>query len=53
VVPYLLEIGELGIEGALKANQALARGLYMHKQSLVKKNIAERFGLDYKEFVVV
>ena len=53
VVSYLLKIGELGIEGALKTDMALARGLYMHKQNLIKKNIAERFGLEYKEFVAV
>lgn len=46
VIPYLLQIGELGIDKALKANKALSRGVYMHKQKVVKKNISERFGLD-------
>jgi len=47
VIPYLLQIGELGIDKVLKTNKALARGVYMHKQKVVKKNIGERFGFDY------
>ena len=47
VIPYLLQIGELGIDKALKANKALARGAYLHKQKVVRKNIGERFGFDY------
>lgn len=50
VIPYLLEIAELGIEGALAANPALARGLYMYRQNLVKKSVADLFDLGYKEY---
>jgi len=50
VVPYLLQIGEYGMEEALKMNQALRSGVYIYKKNLVKKNIAERFNLPYKEF---
>ncbi len=49
VTPYLLQIGELGIEQALKDNSSLARGVYAYNGSLTKKNIADRFGLAYKK----
>lgn len=49
VTPYLLQIGELGIDQALKDNSSLARGVYAYNGSLAKKNIAERFGLAYKK----
>jgi len=49
VVRYLHLIGEVGIEKALAAHTELARGVYAYKGSIVKKNIAERFGLQAKE----
>lgn len=49
VVHYLHEIGDQGIEHTLKGNGALARGVYMCRGHITKKNIAERFGLEYKE----
>jgi len=49
VTPYLLQIGELGIDHALKGNSSLARGVYAYKGSLTKRSIAERFGIAYKE----
>ena len=49
VTPYLLQIGELGIDRALKDNPSLARGVYAYNGSLAKKNIAERFGLAFKK----
>jgi alanine dehydrogenase len=48
VSPILIEIGEKGIKKALKANSALARGVYALKGHLVKKHIAERFDLPHK-----
>jgi len=45
VSPYLIEIGERGIDRTLKDNETLRRGVYMHKGSIVRKTIAERFGL--------
>jgi alanine dehydrogenase len=48
VVPYLLEIGESGIDTALKQHVVLSRGIYIHKGYVVKKNIAERFNLDHE-----
>jgi len=49
VAPYLLSIGDAGIEGALKHDDSLARGVYVYNGNIVKKTIAERFGLPYKE----
>ncbi len=45
VSPYLIEIGEKGIDRTLKDNQTLKKGVYMHKGTIVRKTIAERFGL--------
>jgi alanine dehydrogenase len=49
VVHYLHEIGACGLDRALRQNVALRNGLYMHQGHLTKKNIAERFGLEYRE----
>lgn len=49
VVHYLHEIGACGLEQALKRNVSLSSGLYMHQGHIAKKNIAERFGLGYRE----
>jgi len=49
VSPCLLRIGEMGIDQALKTNRSLARGVYVHKGNIVRKTIAERFDLSYKE----
>jgi alanine dehydrogenase len=47
IVHYLHAIGTLGIEKAIKENQPLGRGVYMANGHLTKRNIAERFGLEY------
>ncbi len=49
VAPCLIEIGEKGIEQTLKEKQSLARGVYVFRGNICKKNIAERFALDYKD----
>ena len=49
VTPYLLSIGEAGIEEALKQDDSLARGVYVYNGNIVKKTVAERFGLPYKD----
>ena len=46
---YLLKVGELGVDEALKQDAALSRGTYVYHGELVRKSIAERFGLDYKK----
>lgn len=48
-IHYLEEIGARGLDPALGANAALRTGLYMHKGQMAKMNIAERFGLSYRE----
>ena len=45
VTQYLIEIGEMGIEKILERNPNLARGVYIHGGKILKKTIAERFGL--------
>jgi len=49
-VAYLHAIGTLGIDKAIQENPSLARGLYMGGGHLIKRNIAERFGLECHEF---
>lgn len=48
-VHYLHAIGELGIDQAVKINASLGRGVYMCRGQIAKKNIAERFGLSYRD----
>jgi alanine dehydrogenase len=45
VASYVAEIAEGGIEKALKNNPSLERGLYLHRGKIIKKSIAERFGI--------
>ncbi len=49
VVPYLLQIGEQGLQGVLDTDPSLARGVYMHKNAIVKQRVAERFGFPRKD----
>jgi len=49
VVHYLHAIGDYGIDRTLQTSSALARGVYIYQGNITKKNIAERFGLSYKE----
>ncbi len=49
VTSCLVEIGEKGIEQTLKEKHCLARGVYVFRGNITKKNIAERFGLNYKD----
>lgn len=49
VTPYLLQIGEKGVDQALKTSPSMTRGVYVHRGNIVKKNIGERFGLPVKE----
>lgn len=51
VVPYLLQIGELGLQGVLDTNPSFARGVYMYKKDIVKQRVAERFGFPRKDLV--
>jgi len=49
VASCLIEIGEKGIEQTLKEKRSLARGVYVYRGNISKENIAERFGLEYKD----
>jgi len=49
VVPYLLQIGERGINNTLKENESLASGIYVYKGQLVRKGLADRFAMPFKE----
>lgn len=49
VVHYIHQIGELGVEQALQENKSLARGVYLYRGAVAKKNIAERFSLEFKD----
>jgi len=51
VAPCLLEIAELGLEKCLRENKSLARGVYVFRGKIAKQNIAERFGLEYKDIL--
>ncbi|MBC8359693.1 MAG: alanine dehydrogenase [Candidatus Aminicenantes bacterium] len=51
VASRLVEIGELGIEQCLRENHALARGVYIFKGKITKKNLAERFNLEHKDLI--
>jgi len=49
IVQYLHAIGTIGLERAIRENPALGRGVYMQKGYLAKSNIAERFGLKFRD----
>jgi len=49
VVPFLLQIGDSGINNTLKENKSLASGSYVYKGQLVRKGLAERFAMPFKE----
>jgi len=51
VVPYLLQIGEKGLKGALDSNPSLASGVDIHKKDIIKHRVAERFGFPRKDLV--
>ena len=48
-VQYLHVIGEFGVDQAIRKNLPLARGVYMYRGKLSKKNIAERFDLSFQD----
>ena len=42
-------ICKLGVQQALNQNPSLAKGVYLHKKTVVKKRVAERFSLPHEE----
>ncbi len=51
VTPYLLKIGEIGIDKSLEVDKSLARGVYILRGEIVRKSLAERFGMKYKDII--
>lgn len=49
VTMYLLQIGEFGVDKVIKKDAALSRGTYVYHGALVRKSIAERFGLEHNK----
>jgi alanine dehydrogenase len=49
VVPYLLQIGDIGITETLKRDNSLASGTYVHLGQIVRKGLAERFAMPHTE----
>ncbi|MBI5305805.1 MAG: alanine dehydrogenase [Chloroflexi bacterium] len=45
-VPFLREIGALGVEGAIRANDALARGVNVWQGKLVNAQVAQALGVE-------
>lgn len=48
-IPYLLEIGEKGIDDAIKSNEALASGINLYKGQVTNQGLADSLDLSYKE----
>lgn len=42
-LPYLLELGDSGLAGALRGNPGLARGIYLYKGQAVHPSLGESF----------
>ena len=49
VTPFLMKIGDVGIKKALLENPTMARSVYIYEGQMIKKKIAERFNLPFKE----
>lgn len=46
-LPYVLALASKGIRGALKSDEALARGLNVYQGKVTNAAVAEAFGIDY------
>jgi alanine dehydrogenase len=49
LVPYLMEIGEAGINDALWRNVSLRNGTYVYRRHLTKRSLASLFGMPYRD----
>jgi alanine dehydrogenase len=45
VLPYLLEVADKGLEGAVRAHADLRRGVYLHEGRCARESLARAFGL--------
>jgi len=50
---FIVETGEKGLEKAVTENDVMSRGLYVYKGKIVKKRIAERFGLPHTDLSTI
>jgi alanine dehydrogenase len=46
-LPYIGRLADLGVVGAVQADQALARGVNLHRGKITYAAVAEAFGLNY------
>ena len=44
-LPYLMELAEAGVDGALRSNGGLAEGVYLYRGRIVNEAVAGVFGL--------
>jgi alanine dehydrogenase len=51
LLPYLIEIGDIGIEGLIQKDSGFAQGIYTHKGYCTKKIIGDLFDLQFKSIV--
>ncbi len=49
ILPYILEIGEIGLQHVLKTNQELLKGVFSHDGYCTNKGIANIFSTPFKE----
>lgn len=48
ILPFILRIGEEGLQQALQSDPELKRGVFIHDGNCTNKNIADIFGLPYR-----
>ena len=51
-LPYGLELADRGLDGAIDANPALAKGVNVYDGRLTQKGVAEALGLEYTPLAV-
>jgi alanine dehydrogenase len=52
-VPYVLEIAEKGLDGALQANAGLSAGVYTYQGKLVHPAVARHLGVPHESLVAL
>jgi alanine dehydrogenase len=46
-MPYVIALADKGLEGAVRDDLALAKGVNVHKGAVVYEQVAEAHGLEY------
>jgi alanine dehydrogenase len=44
-LPYLKALAQKGVAGAIAADPALARGVYIYEGKMVRKRLGDHFGI--------